>query len=252
MTSLRGPHAGPGLTRICPANAFTVCVLTAAVSLGLVATDAPSGTPTAPAARAAAAELSASDVAARLQSHYDTVKDFSADFTHTYEGGVLRRKTTERGTVVIKKPGKMRWTYTAPEEKLFVSDGRKVYAYVPADRQVTVSDLPSGDEPATPVLFLVGRGNVTRDFAPSYAPAVPGAPADAYAIQLVPKRRVPDYESLTVIVDRNSYALRMLVARDGQGGASTFTFSRLKENVGVPDAKFAFSIPRGVEVVQGS
>jgi outer membrane lipoprotein carrier protein len=203
-------------------------------------------------AQTPSAQPPAADVARQLQSHYDTVRDFSADFSHTYEGGVLRRKTTERGTVLIRKPGRMRWAYTAPEEKLFVSDGVKMYAWVPADRQVTVSTLPKTDEAASPLLFLVGRGNVTRDFDVTYATAVAGAPPATYALQLVPKRRVADYDTLTVVVDRASMALRMLVARDGQGGTSTFTFTNLKENVGIPDSKFAFTIPRGAEVVQGS
>jgi outer membrane lipoprotein carrier protein len=60
-----------------------------------------------------------------VQQKYDRVKDFTADFTHTYEGGVLKKKSTERGTVQIKKPGRMRWEYTAPEKKTFVSDGRR-------------------------------------------------------------------------------------------------------------------------------
>src|SRR5207302_9996494 len=82
--------------------------------------------------------LSATDVAQSLQHKYDTVRDFSADFIHTYQGGVLHKQITERGHVLVKKPGKMRWEYTAPEKKLFVSDGVRVYSYVPEDKQVTV------------------------------------------------------------------------------------------------------------------
>ena len=188
-------------------------------------------------------------LAKRLQARYDAIKDFTADFSQTYEGGVLRRKTTESGTLLIKKPGRMRWEYKTPEEKLFVADGRKIYAWVPADRQVTVSALPSDDAPATPILFLLGRGHLTRDFTVSTAPAVPGAPADALAVTLTPKTPVPDYDRLTLVVDRATLALRMLVARDGQGGTSTFVFTRLRENVGLPDARFSFTIPRGADVV---
>ena len=73
-----------------------------------------------------------------------------------------------------RSPGKMRWAYTAPEEKLFVSDGRKLYAWVPADRQVTVSTLPQANEAATPALFLMGRGHLaTRLHAEDRGP--PGA-----------------------------------------------------------------------------
>jgi outer membrane lipoprotein carrier protein len=188
-------------------------------------------------------------LAKRLQARYDAIKDFTADFTQTYEGGVLRRKTTEAGTLLIKKPGRMRWEYKTPEEKLFVADGRKMYAWVPADRQVTVTALPSDDAPATPILFLLGRGQLARDFTVSTATGVPGAPADSVALTLTPKAAVPDYERLTLVVDRATLGLRMLVARDGQGGTSTFVFTKLRENVGLPDARFSFTIPRGADVV---
>lgn len=196
--------------------------------------------------------------AKQIQAHYQTVQDFTADFTHTYEGGVLRKKTTERGTVLIKKPGKMRWTYTAPEQKVFVSDGIKIYAYVPADRQVTVSRMPADDSASTPILFLVGKGDLVRDFAISdaqpaaHAGSAGAFPPDTYALHLQPRVKVPEYEWLTLVVDRGSLKLRMLIARDGQGGTSTFTFTNLKENVKLSDDKFTFSIPRGADVVTQS
>src|SRR5262245_6967837 len=89
-----------------------------------------------------------------LQMRYQGIRDFSAEFVHAYRGGVLRTGTTERGTVTIKKPGRMRWVYTSPERKEFVSDGQKVYAYVPADKQVVVSPVSPDDQGSTPALFL--------------------------------------------------------------------------------------------------
>src|SRR5687767_8997667 len=100
-----------------------------------------------------AAELTAPELAQALQRKYDSIKDFSADFVHTYQGGVLKRRLTERGRVVIKKPGRMRWDYTEPERKLFVSDGRRVYFYIPADKQVVLSPAPTDAEATTPALF---------------------------------------------------------------------------------------------------
>src|SRR4029453_15069098 len=82
------------------------------------------------------ADPTAPELAQALQKKYDTVKDFSAEFTHTNEGGVLGKQITERGGRTIKKPGKMRWQYTAPEEKLFISDGAMMYSYIPQDKQV--------------------------------------------------------------------------------------------------------------------
>jgi outer membrane lipoprotein carrier protein len=213
-----------------------------------IAVAAPQGQAQAPRPATMPAE-SAAALAVRLQARYDAIKDFTADFSQTYEGGVLRRKTTESGTLLVKKPGRMRWEYKTPEEKLFVADGRKLYAWVPADRQVTVSALPTGDAPATPILFLLGRGQLTRDFTPSLPGAVAGAPPDSVALALTPKTPVPEYDLLTLVVDRATLGLRMLIARDGQGGMSTFAFTHLRENVGLADSKFAFTIPRGADVV---
>jgi outer membrane lipoprotein carrier protein len=196
-----------------------------------------------------AADLSATELAAALQKKYDAVKDFSADFTHVYRGGVLRKQLTERGRVLVKKPGKMRWEYTAPEEKLFVSDGVKVYSYLPLDKQVIVSSVPPDDEASTPALFLAGKGNLTRDFTASIETLPDGMPPGARALKLVPRNAQRDYESLVLVVDPASYQIRGLITVDAQGGKSSFSFANLKENVGLPDATFAFKIPRGVDVV---
>src|SRR5215471_7446956 len=88
------------------------------------------------------AEPTAAELAQLLQRKYDTIRDFSADFVHNYRSGALKRQVTEKGHLLIKKPGKMRWEYTAPEQKLFVSDGVKIYSYVPQDKQVVVSNVP--------------------------------------------------------------------------------------------------------------
>src|SRR3954466_31010 len=100
---------------------------------------------------AAAVTASATDLAQSLQHKYDTIRDFSADFVHTYTGGVLHKQITERGKVLVKKPGKMRWEYTSPEKKLFISDGVRVYQYIPADNQVTQGAAPKDDQPGAPI-----------------------------------------------------------------------------------------------------
>jgi len=194
----------------------------------------------------------ATDLARALQRKYDTVRDFSADFIHTYQGGVLRKKITERGRVLIKKPGKMRWDYTEPEKKLFVSDGVKVYSYFPADKQVQVGSVPKDDQAGASILFLAGKGNLTRDFTPSIAELPAGSPPGSAALKLVPKTAQPDYDWLLLVVDRQTLALRALVTMDAEGGQSSISFANLKENVNPADKEFAFNIPRGVDVIYES
>ncbi len=195
------------------------------------------------------AEPTAAELAAALQKKYDTVRSFSTDFTHTYRGGALRKELTERGRLLVMKPGKMRWTYTAPEDKVFVSDGVKVYSYIPADKQVIVGTVPTDDSATTPALFLAGKGNVTRDFAASLADLPAGSPPGTKALKLVPRTPQPDYDWLILLLDPTTLSLRGLLTSDAQGGTSSFTFANLKENVTLSDKDFAFTIPRGVDVV---
>lgn len=196
-----------------------------------------------------AADPTASELTQALQRRYDTVKDFSADFVHTYQGGVLKKQLTERGTVLIKKPGKMRWDYAAPEKKQFVSDGAKVYFYIPADKQVMVSSVPPNAEATTPALFLAGKGRLTSGFRPAFVELPAGLPAGSLALKLVPQSKQPDYDWLVLAVDPATLAIRGLVTIDAQGGTSTFAFTNVKQNVGLADGQFTFKIPRGVDVV---
>ena len=172
------------------------------------------------------------------------MKDFSASFKQTYEGGVLRRKSSDAGTVFVKKPGKMRWDYAAPEKQLFVSDGTTIYLFVPADNQVTVSPVPKQDATSA-MMFLTGKGNIVRDFAVTFTPK---APEGTYGLRLQPKVAERDYDWLELVVEKGSMQIRQLTAANRQGGQETFTFTNFKENVGLSDKTFEFKIPRGADV----
>jgi outer membrane lipoprotein carrier protein len=186
------------------------------------------------------------EVARSLEQRYDKIRDFTADFTHAYEGGILKKTAIERGTLQVKKPGRMRWEYTDPEHKLFVSDSQKIYSYVPADKQVIVTPMPADDQATTAVLFLVGKGSLTRDFNVSFAE---GGSADTWTLRLDPKQKQRDYDWLILSIDRKSMQIRTLIAAEREGGRSTFQFSNYRENTGLADKIFTFKIPRGVDVI---
>ena len=189
----------------------------------------------------------APDALARsLQQRYQGIRDFSATFVHTYRGGALKTVSKEQGTVAVKKPGMMRFVYTAPEKKEFVSDGRKIYSYIPQDRQVLVTAVPPDNQASTPALFLAGKGDIGRDFTATYADS---PVAGAAAVKLTPKRQEPEYEYFVLAVDPQTLQWRALTTRDRQGGESTLIFSNLKENQGLSDKEFAFRMPRGVDVI---
>jgi outer membrane lipoprotein carrier protein len=213
----------------------TVSALVIAAAVSVAALAAPAG------------QESPEALAARIQARYDAVRDFEGDFVQSYQGGLLRTKTTEQGTVAIKRPGRMRWVYTKPERKEFVSNGQQIYSYIPRDKQVIVSPMPTGEQ-TTPALFLTGRGHLVRDFTVTRTD-VPGAPAGSIGLKLVPKKTDPEFEWLMIAVDPVRLQIQQLVALDRQGGRSTFTFTNLKENRNLSDKIFDFQVPRGVDVI---
>ena len=196
------------------------------------------------AARPFTAQQSAPEVAAALQAKYDRIRDFTADFTQQNVTILKKKSTQHRGKVQIKKPGKMRWDYHAPEKQLFVSDGTTVYLWVPADNQVTQSPVPK-ESATSAVMFLAGKGNIVRDFAVTFTQT---PPPGTHGLRLQPKLPERDYEWLELVVDRVSLQIRQLTAADGRG-QNTFTFTNFKENVGLSDKTFEFKIPRGADVV---
>ena len=202
-----------------------------------------------PSAVLAQSRPSADALAKSLQQRYQGVQDFTADFSQSYRGGVLRTRTVEQGTVTIKKPGRMRWLYSKPEKKEFVSDGQKTYVYLPQDRQVLVSNA-NNDGSSTSFLFLTGQGDISRDFVASYVE--PSPLAGTLGLKLIPRRKQPDYEYLIVAVDPVSLQIRGLITRDAQGGDSTFTFTNMKENQRVSEKVFAFRVPPGVDVINNA
>jgi outer membrane lipoprotein carrier protein len=216
---------------------LTVCIVLGVALMGAFVIDS------------RAADQTAAELTQSLQRRYDGIRDFSADFVHTYKGGALKKTVTERGRVQIKKPARMRWDYTSPEPKLFVSDGSRIYFYLPADKQVMVSPVPPDTEGASPALFLAGKARLATEFTPSLVDLPEGLPAGTRALKLVPKSKQPDYDWLVLAVDPETLAIRGLMTVDAQGGTSSFAFTNLKENAGLTDNQFVFKPPRGVDVV---
>ena len=184
-------------------------------------------------------------LATRIQAHYSTVHDFTADFTLTQTSPLLPKAVVERGDVKIKKPGRMRWNYTTSDRQQFISNGKTMYAYFPRGRYVNEIPMPAGDDVSTALLFLAGRGDLTRDFV---ATLPDSQSADEWRVVLTPKAKQAEFERLTLEVDRASLAFRGLIVVSAQGGTDTFRFTNMRENRKLSDGEFEFTIPRGVVI----
>ncbi len=196
-----------------------------------------------------AAAPPAADLAREVQAHYATVRDFSADFTQTYQGGVVRQTVRDAGKVRIKKPGRMWWDYRTNDKIQVVADGSEIYTYIPPDRKVYVTRMPGPNQASTAMLFLTGRGDILRDFTPSLGDNQTGA----RRLILAPQTPQADFTSLTLVVNPTTLALEGLVTTDQANGVTTYTFSNMKENAGLSDADFVFNmskLPKDIEVIR--
>lgn len=184
-------------------------------------------------------------VAQRLQQRYQKVSDFEADFVETHSGGVLGVKSRAEGHIYVKRPGRMRWSYSKPDRQDLFWDGQKVIQYLPQEKHATISSTSGDKAGSSALLFLAGKGDLMRDFVPSLAESkTPGT----VALKLTPRQREPDYDHLVVTMDDRTTQIRSLLWRDGLGAETTTEFRNIKENVNIPDRTFVFTPPRGVDV----
>src|SRR5207253_9878500 len=98
-----------------------------------------------------------------VERTFAQMKDFSSDFIQIFEDA-LNRKQQESGHLYLMRPRMMRWEYKSPEEKLFVSDGKTVYFYVPADRQVNKEAVKQSFDDRIPLMILLGQSNLRSEF----------------------------------------------------------------------------------------
>jgi outer membrane lipoprotein carrier protein len=179
-----------------------------------------------------------------LQAKYNKLTSLAADFTQLYNAPGERSRR-ESGSLLLKKPGRMRWDYTAPEAKLFVCDGKWIYEYVPAEKYASRTAVKDSDDLRAPFAFLLGRGNLRRDFKRIEFTAESPARAGNRVLRLVPKR-ASSFKELLIEVEPASLQLARLTLIESSGARSDFLFSNLRENA--PAGEAQFKAPAGVEV----
>lgn len=188
-------------------------------------------------------------LAAAVDAHYNHLRSLEAAFTEFYRGSGMDR--TESGTLWLKKPGKMRWEYRSPREKLFVSDGKDAWFYVPEDRQARKTAAKKLDDIRSPLAFLLGKTKLEKELhGLSLAPDVAPLGADDVVLRGVPTAMADQVGEIVLEVTPANRIVRMVI--QGVDGATTeYRFSDQKEDVAIADGQFAFKAPAGTEILDG-
>jgi outer membrane lipoprotein carrier protein len=197
---------------------------------------------------AANAEPNIHSIAQGVDERYNRLRTLEAEFTETYRGAGMDR--TESGVLWLKKPGKMRWEYRSPREKLFLSDGKHAWFYVPADRQARRTPVKRLDDVRSPLAFLLGKTKLERELQGlSLAPDVTPIIAGDVVLRGVPST-MADINQVLLEISPDDRIVRIQLEQV-DGSVTEFRFTEQKENTEIADQRFEFKPLPGTEVIEG-
>lgn len=189
-------------------------------------------------------------IAHGADEHYNHITTLKAEFTEIYQGPGVSR--TESGTLWLKKPGRMRWEYHEPREKLFLTDSHTAFFYVPGERQARKTALRNLDDIRSPLRYLLGKTKLEKELdglslAVDRTPAVVGDTV----LRGIP-RGMKDRVADVLLEISPSFRIDRIVIQEIDGTSTDFRFSKAEENIAVADNLFRFVPPPGVEVIEDS
>ncbi len=189
-------------------------------------------------------------LAGKVDQHYDHIRTLEAQFTETYKGSGVNR--TESGTLLLKKPGRMRWDYDQPHPKLFLSDGSTAWFYVPGEQQARRTPVKQLEDLRSPLSYLLGKTKLEKelDGLSVAADVKPFDPGDV-VLRGVPKG-MRERVAQTLLEVTPDGLITRIVVEELDGSVTEFRFLQQKENVEIPDRQFRFAPPAGVEIVAGT
>jgi outer membrane lipoprotein carrier protein len=183
--------------------------------------------------------------AARIDKHYNTFHSLSVHFTQKYDGMGMHRQ--ESGNLLLKKPGKMRWTYAQPAGKLFILDGQNAYFYSPGDMEIPRVPAKKLDDLRSPLRFLLGHTQLAKELTNlQITPAENGT----FTLSGIPKNMEQRIAAFTITANADGFIQSMRI-EETDGAINTFTFSNEQPNPPATDADFIFHPPAGAHIIEG-
>jgi outer membrane lipoprotein carrier protein len=185
------------------------------------------------------------ELAQRVDRHYNQLHSLKAQFTETYEG--LGRARSESGTLLLLKPGRMRWDYSKPAGKLFLLDGKYAWFYAKGDPQVQRIAAKELDDLRSPLRLLLGHTQLEKEIDHlAVAPAANGN----FTLAGIPHGQEKRIQRLALTVTSDG-TISAIEIQETDGAVTHFTFTGEQQNVIIPPAEFHFTPPQGVPVVDG-
>jgi outer membrane lipoprotein carrier protein len=199
---------------------------------------------------AATEEMTPEQIAQNLQKSYNKITSLQASFTQETYSKLSSRKRQGNGSLILVKPGLMRWDYQTPDKQVFICDGEQLSMYFAKENQMFTSSAKQYLESDVMYSFFAGTADIVRDFDIEESVDSEQDIDDAtYPIKLVPKKTHPQIDEIIVWVDRSSYLLQRLKVTDKFGSITDLAFSSIVKNIKVDKTRFVFTPPKGTEII---
>jgi outer membrane lipoprotein carrier protein len=178
-------------------------------------------------------------LARKVDQRYNALRTLRMDFTEQLAtAGVQKR---ESGVLELKKPGRMRWDYQQPQPKVFVSDGKTAYFYVPGERQARKAPVKKLDDLQSPLRYLLGKSQIAKE--------LDGLKLEGNVLSGTPKHLKDRVDRVELAINPEGLIERIVI-EEIDGTRTEFAFSNIQENVTIADQQFKFSPPPGIEMVE--
>ena len=191
------------------------------------------------------ADISDQQALDAIQNHYEKILTFEANFTQESYIRMMNQTQSVEGKVKIKKPGKMRWVYGAPEEQVLISDENTLWLYIPEEEQATKVPVESIYSSNTPALFLAGQGKLTEAFKVESV----NQEKKKIIVTLVPKTAQQGLARLVLFADKKNYQITGSTVYDKLGNKTTIRFNQIRVNKKISEKQFQLNTPPNVEIL---
>lgn len=188
---------------------------------------------------------SAKQLAARVDRHYNHLHSLQTAFTETYRGMGMQR--TAAGTLLLEKPGRMKWEYDSPPGKIFLLDGKYAWFYTPGNAQVERISAKKLNDLRSPLRYLLGHTKLEKEFVHL---TMTSAPDGCFTLAGQPKDAQDRIAHVALTVTARGVITGIAIEETG-GALTRFTFTRERPDVPIPPGTFHFTPPPGVPVVEG-
>lgn len=186
-------------------------------------------------------------IAGRLQETYEKTKSLSADFRQVTTMQGSARKRLGSGTVVILKPGRIRWDYKTPDIQVLVSDGKKFSMYFAKAEQMVVRSIDEYLRSDVTYSFFSGLGNIIKDF--NVLPPDLEGEEGTYGLKLIPKKVHPQVDYLHVWVAEDTFLIERMQIVDQFGTVTDLYYKNITINQEIDPTIFSFVPPPDTEII---